>query len=351
MPLAPALASSSSTSACRVDSGCSQRLDPSTIARGGRTSSSSVSRIAAGRSPAAASRRGSARARTRRRRGSRPGRSARGTATRSKLGMPVTAATQPWSSTTRPGPGQPRQQRRRDPAQRLQPALVLPPQAGLGELHRGADEGDGGGVHGLGGPADVDHAEHLAGARVVDGAGGARPDVVGAHEVLGGEHLHGRALGQRGADRVAADHAFRPVGALGEAQRVGAVADRGGALPPEQHPVGVGDDHDVPRVLGHRRQRGTEFGQHALQRGAHPPLLDLVVGQRAGRVTEVGIDALSPRPHPGARDEPPRIGGRTVAGEQGVVDAREHPRVPDDVRARPDRADRLVHPHHPEPPA
>jgi hypothetical protein len=32
------------------------------------------------------------------------------------------------------------------------------------------------------------------------------------------------------------------------------------------------------------------------------------------------------------------------------VDAREHPRVPDDVRARPDRADRFVHPHHPEPP-
>ena len=133
-------------------------------------------------------------------------------------------------------------------------------------------------------------------------------------------------------------------------ERVGAVADRGGALPPEQHPVGVGDDHDVPRVLGDRGQRGAELGQHALQRGAHPALLDLVGGQRARRVAEVGIHALRPRPHPGAGDEPPRIGGRAVAGEQGVVDAREHSRVPDDVRARPDRADRLVHPHHPEPP-
>jgi hypothetical protein len=112
--------------------------------------------------------------------------------------------------------------------------------------------------------------------------------------------------------------------------------------------VGVGDDHDVPRVLGHRRQRGTELRKHALQRGAHPPLLDLVEGQRAGRITEIGIDALGPRPHPRARDEPPRIGRQAVAGQQRVVDAREHPRMPDDVRARPDRADRLVHPHHPE---
>ena len=119
---------------------------------------------------------------------------------------------------------------------------------------------------------------------------------------------------------------------------------------PEQHPVGVGDDHDVPRVLGDRGQRGAELRQHALQRGAHAPLLDLVGGERAGWVAEVGIHALRPRPHPRAGDEPPRVGGRAVAGEQGVVDAREHPRVPDDVRARPDRADRLVHPHHPEPP-
>lgn len=35
------------------------------------------------------------------------GRSARGTAMRSRLGMPVTAATQPWSSTTSPGPDSP----------------------------------------------------------------------------------------------------------------------------------------------------------------------------------------------------------------------------------------------------
>ena len=79
-------------------------------------------------------------------------------------------------------------------------------------------------------------------------------------------------------------------------------------------------------------------------------LVAKVGGKRSGRVTEVGIHALRPRPHPRAGDEPPRIGGRAVAGEQGVVDAREHPRVPDDVRARPDRADRLVHPHHPEGP-
>jgi hypothetical protein len=80
-------------------------------------------------------------------------------------------------------------------------------------------------------------------------------------------------------------------------------------------------------------------------------VLDLVEGQRTGRVAQVGVHAVRPHPPPRPRDEPSRIGGRPVTGEEGVVDAREHPRVPDDVRARPDRADRLVHPHHPEPPA
>ena len=263
--------------------------------------------------------------------------------------MPVTAATQPWSSTTSPGPDSPDSSGAATPRN----ASSLPSYC----RHRLASASF----------TAVPTSATVVGCTVSAGpltsttpsispvrgswtGQAVHVHVVGAHEVLGGEHLHGRALGERGADRVAADHAFRPVGALGEPERVGAVADGGGALPPEQHPVGVGDDHDVPRVLGDRGQRGAELGQHALQRGAHPALLDLVGGERTGRVTEVGIHALRPRPHPRAGDEPPRIGGRAVAGEQGVVDAREHSRVPDDVRARPDRADRLVHPHHPEPP-
>ena len=161
------------------------------------------------------------------------------------------------------GPGQ---QRRRHVAQRLQPALVRAPQARLGQLHRGADERDRGGMDGLGRPADVDDAEQLTGAGVVHRARGARPHVVGAHEVLGREHLHRRGLGQGRADGVGADHALRPGRPLGEPEPVGAVAHRGGALPPQQHAVGVGDHHDVAGVLGHRRERRTQLGQHPLQR-------------------------------------------------------------------------------------
>jgi hypothetical protein len=80
--------------------------------------------------------------------------------------------------------------------------------------------------------------------------------VVGADEVLGGEDLHRRVLGQRGTDRVGTDGPLGPAGALGEAQRVGPVPHAGRSLPPQQHAVGVGDDHDVPRVLGDGGQRG-----------------------------------------------------------------------------------------------
>ena len=168
------------------------------------------------------------------------------------------------------GAVQTREQRRGDPAQRLEPDLVLPPEARLGQLHRGGDQRDGRGMDGLGGPAHVDHAQQLTGPRVVHRARGARPHVVGADEMLRGEDLDRGVLGERGADRVGADHALGPVRALGEAQRVGATAYPAGTLPPEQHAVGVGDDHDVTGVLGDRGQRRAQLGKHPGERRAGP---------------------------------------------------------------------------------
>ena len=196
-----------------------------------------------------------------------------------------------------PGAGRGGQHRHGDGAQRVEPLLVAAPQARLGELHGRADERDGGRVHGLGGPADVDDTQQLAAARVVHGAGGAGPAVVAADEVLGGEDLHRRVLGQRGADRVGADRPLGPAGALGEAQRVGPVPHPGRSLAPQQHAVRVGDDHDVPGVLGHRGQRGPQLGQHLVQQGPGPALLDLST-RRAG---------------PGARGGPGRRPGRVPA--------------------------------------
>ena len=131
-------------------------------------------------------------------------------------------ATQPWSSTSSSGPCTAASTRRGRLPQPLEPLLVVPPQLGLGQPDGGLDERDDRRVQGHRRPADVDDAEQLAGARVVDRRGRAVPGVLVGLEVLGGEQLHRARLGQRGADRVGADLVLGPLGALREAERVGA---------------------------------------------------------------------------------------------------------------------------------
>jgi hypothetical protein len=69
-------------------------------------------------------------------------------------------------------------------------------------------------------------------------------------EVLGGEQLHRRGLGQRRPDGVGAHGGLGPAGTLGEAQRVGAQPHPGGALAPEDDAVGVGDHHEERGGVG-----------------------------------------------------------------------------------------------------
>ena len=242
------------------------------------------------------------------------------------------------------GAGQPGQQRRGHVAQRLQPALVLAPQAGLGQLHRGADQRDRGRVHGLGRAADVDHAEQVAGARVVHGARGAGPHVVAAHEVLGGEHLHRGALGQRGADGVAADRcrsdqlapSVKP--SASARRRTAVEPSRQSSTPSASVTTMMCRASSATEVSAARSSGSTRCSGEPIRRCSTS---SAVTGP--GGSVRVGVDALGAGPQPGAGHQPARVGGRAVTGEQGVVHPGEHAGVPADVDARPDRADSLVH--------
>ena len=269
---APACASSSSTSACRVDSGCSQRLEPSTTARGGRWSSSRVSRIA------------------------RP--------------LDAVRSSQPpgtGSGTQTPTPvhrDRPLAARRRDPVQaghpgdRGDPAVVVDHQARPAQARQQRG----------GRPRATPRAGPRAGA--TGSPRRASPRCRPARRWSGGSvsagpltsttpsssPVRGSCTGQAvqvqtwwvrtkcsaanictGAPSASAvpiallpttrsDQLAPSVKPSASARR--RTADR--ALPPEQHPVGVGDDHDVPGVLGDRGQRRPQLGQHPLQRRAGP---------------------------------------------------------------------------------
>jgi hypothetical protein len=104
-------------------------------------------------------------------------------------------------------------------------------------------------------------------------------------EVLRGEQLHGRRLGQRRPDGVGADRGLRPAGSLGEAERVGARPHPGGALAPQDHPVGVGDHHEERRGVGDatRMYRRPSPGE---DRVVH-------ADQHAGVLRQVGAGAIA----------------------------------------------------------
>lgn len=218
-------------------------------------------------------------------------------------------------------PGETADHRLDGAAQVLQPLLVVAPQLGLGEAHRAVDQGAERGVEGQRGPGHVDDAEQLAGAGVVHGRGRAVPRVLLVLEVLGREQLHRRGLGQGGADRVGADDLLGPGGALGEAEPVGVQLHPGGALAPQDDPVGVADDHEELRGVGDAGEHPTDLVDH--QRQARRTSTQLQVGrrQRVARVVAVGVEPQAHHPRPRAGNQGAGSLRRARPAQHGVVDA------------------------------
>ena len=192
------------------------------------------------------------------------------------------------------------------------------PQLVLGELGGGRDQLLHRRVHRVQGARDVDGAQDRAGVRVVHRRGGAGPRVVGAHQVLGRVDRDRRVHGERGAHRVGADGVLGPTGARDQAHLVGRAEHRRGALAPQDQAVGVGDDHDVHRLVGDAHERAAQQRHHRVERVRLPQGRDVLLaeddGRRAPVRVDVGGEAALPRlGHEGARRD-----GCPVAGEHGL---------------------------------
>ena len=176
------------------------------------------------------------------------------------------------------------------------------------------------------GPGDVDDADHLAGSRILDRRARARPRVVAAQVVLGGEHLHGAPRRQRGADGVGADGVLRPVRALDEAEPIGLAEYLIGARPPQHPALRVGHHEYVLAFCDKRFQAAGDLVEDAEQtRRASQRVQPVRLDHRCGHA--VGVDALGHQPLPGVPDHLARSGRRAVACHRGVVHGRHQPGI------------------------
>jgi hypothetical protein len=146
-------------------------------------------------------------------------------------------------------------------------------------------------------------------------------------EVLGGEQLHRGCFGERRPDGVGPYGALGPAGALGEAQRIRAQQDPGRALAPEDHPVGVGDDHDEHRGVGDTAQHLPELPDDQRQGRAPAPGLDVGEGEWLPGIGACGVQAESEDPRPGPRHDASRADRRAAPADDRVMDPLEHPCV------------------------
>ena len=164
--------------------------------------------------------------------------------------------------------------------------------------------------HHLVAAGDVQDAQQLAGRRVVDRGGRARPGLDTGAEVLGAGDRGGATGGQGQAGCVGAGHPLVPVAALDEPDRLGPAQGAGGAAHPQQLPGGVTDGHhrvDVAHGLAeHVVEEREDTGQGVrLPQAAQVGLLD-----RHRRLGGVARDAGGGGALPGLGD----LGAHGAAG-------------------------------------
>ena len=241
-----------------------------------------------------------------------------------------------------------REHRGRRLPQPLEAQLVVPPQLGLGQPDGRLHQRDDRRVQGHRRPADVDDAEQVPGARVVDRGGRAVPGVLVGLEVLGGEQLHRARLGQRGPDRVGADQVLGPLGPLLEPEAVGPAADPRRPLAPQDDAVGVGDHHQELGGVGDRGDDRPQLVDHQRDRRRAPPGQHLLDGQRVARVAAVRVEPGAQHPRPRARDQRPRLEGGPATADHRVVHPHQLAGVDREVRPRPDRCE-VAHGGEPRP--
>ena len=195
----------------------------------------------------------------------------------------------------------------------------------------------------------IDRTDRLPGVGVVDRGRRAGEAVVLRDQVLRGVDLHRGARGQRGAHRVGAGGVLAPAEALGQLDVVGDVQHPGRALAPQDVPRGVGDDHDVHRLVGDLEQRRAQDRQHRRER------VGLAQGGELAVVEDVGQGRRGPgrrgRRASAARsraDHRARGDLAVPAGEHRVADAGHHgrplDRVAPDQRVGPRTAGNSRHP-------
>ena len=242
------------------------------------------------------------------------------------------------------GAAHPPQDRGRHRPQRLEAGLALPPQVGLGEPHRRADQRHRRRVHGRRRPGDVDDPEQRPGPRVVHRRGGARPRVQAALVVLGGEQLHRRPARparcrSRSCPTAVSVQAAPSVKPSASARcRTPLQPSRHSTTPSASVTTMMCCASSATAARLDRSPRSTPC-----ERAGPAPLLQRLDPDRAAGRRPVGVVPVGPHPRPRPGHDAARGGRQRVPGQHRLVGAVQQVGVTAQVGAPAHCADRVVH--------
>ena len=206
-------------------------------------------------------------------------------------------------------------------AQTVQLLLSDDHQSGLGQPHRRRHQRPHRRVEGERRSADVDDAQEGPVVRIVHGHSAAVPRVLGGFEVLGGEQLDRRFLGQGGADGIRADDRLGPVRSLDEAEAIGLTTGGGGTVTPQDDPIGIGDDEDEGRGVRAPEQDRLHLFDDQPQLRPLAARFDLRTVIDDATVGSGGVEAQAQHSLPRAPDERAWLHRRRGPGDHSIVNA------------------------------